>query len=66
MAGKEEVIVVRTSADGRDRYFFLDKKKITDNDTDIKAIHPPDSDMSKLSISNVVIGFHLLSIGSAE
>jgi hypothetical protein len=47
-------------------YFFCDKKIITDNDTDIKAIHPPDSDMSKLSISNVVIGFHLLSIGSAE
>lgn len=47
-------------------YFFCDKKKITDNDTDIKAIHPPDSDMSKLSISNVVIVFHLLSFGSAE
>lgn len=47
-------------------YFFCDKKMITDNDTDIKAIHPPDSDMSKLITSYVVIGFHLLSIGSAK
>ena len=38
-------------------YSFLDKKKITDNDTDIKAIHPPDSVRSKLSTSYVVIGF---------
>lgn len=47
-------------------YSFRDKKNITDNDTDIKAIHPPDSKRSKLSISYVVIGFHLLSIGSAN
>jgi len=58
---KKGVIVVHTSADGRDRYFFLDKKKMTDNDTDIKAIHPPDSWMSKLSNSYVVTGFHLHS-----
>ena len=47
-------------------YFFWDKKKITDNDTDIKAIDAPDSEMSKVSISYVVIGIHLLSIGSAQ
>lgn len=47
-------------------YSFRDKKKIADNDTDIKAIHPPEIDRSKLSISYVVIGFHLPYFGSAR
>ena len=47
-------------------YSFRDKKMITDNDTDINAIHVPDSIRSKLSISYVVIANHLLSIGSAQ
>ena len=63
MVKKKEVIVVHTSAVGRERYFFLDKKKMTDNETDIKAIHPPDSWMSRLSNSYVVTGFHLHTFG---
>lgn len=47
-------------------YFFRDKKKMADNDTDIKVNHPPDSRMSKLSISYVVIGFHLHSFGNDQ
>ena len=66
LVNKKEVIVVHTSVDGRDGYFFFDKKKMTDNDTDIKAIHPPDSWMSKLSNSYVVTGFHLHSLGTVK